>query len=620
MCGINFILDKTGRLPAGLIGTMNESIKHRGMDNTSCYEVRRGDNTIHLGANRLRIIDQDPASDQPMISADGNNALVFSGEIYNHRELRQVLEKKGIKFRTGSDTETLLYHLEKNGVAGLNDLEGMFSFVFFEGHDNRIIAARDRHGIKPLFYTHNPGYLIFSSETRGILSTGIINNELSTEAIDDYLQYRYVRQPKTVYRNILQVSPGSYILVDLNKNSNSTKTYLKPGRIGSYNNDNEIMRSVEDKISLSLEKHLVTGKPAGLMLSGGVDSTLLLSIAREKGLTLPQTFSIINSPDERSFGTLDYRYVKLVREKFGLKDHHEIIVDKNILHELSGLVRELDMPVGDPAFVTTSLLAREANGNAGVLISGAGADEYFGGYNRHKAYEKYLKYKLPFQLAGTLNPVLNRLLYTGRPHAFRKQFRLIKKLTGAIDGNPMVTYDNFMSALPGPETKSGLTGNRKEGPLATKQELMNLAFARDRNEYLVDDVLLMSDQITLYNGIELRTPYLDNNLVEYMQSMDPFLILEHGPKWILREILKNYGLHKIASRPKEGFGLPFGLWIRNEEFNYLRNSITDKKNPLFDYADFNQVSKLVNLHFTNREDHSNTVFSLLTLSEWLKSN
>ena len=620
MCGINFILDKSARLPDNLIGRMNAATRHRGMDNTCTRKFWSGGNPVYLGANRLRIVDQNPASDQPMVSASGKSAIIFSGEIYNHRDLRRSLERKGIRFHTQSDTETLLYYLQENGSGDLDEIEGMFAFVFFDEEKNIILAGRDRHGMKPLFYSDNTSALIFSSETRGIISTGIIDRNLSKEAINDYLRYRYIVHPKTIYSNIYQVKPGCLISYDLNNNSISQSPYIRYMQQEPISDEKRITREAEELIFCSLKKHLESSKPAGLMLSGGVDSTLLLAIARENGLDLQYTFSVLNQPDEKSFGTEDFRFVARVRKKFNLENHHEIPAGRRILHRLPELIRELDMPVGDPAYLTTGLLAGEACGKAGVLISGAGADEYFGGYNRHVAYEKYLKYRVPARFAGLLNPVLKNILYTGKSHPYRKKFRLIKKLIGDIDGDPMVTYDNFMSSsgfrVQRKIRNETLTGTGRK----SMTDMMNNALARDRNEYLVDDILLMSEQIMLYYGIEIRSPYLDNSLTACLQGADPFLILRHGSKWILKKLLRKYGFPEIASRPKEGFGIPFGLWIREKEFDYLRNNLTDNKNPLFEYADSDEVGKLVNLHFSNREDHSNSIFSLLTLSEWLKTN
>lgn len=618
MCGINFILDKTGKLEGTEIGKMNSAIRHRGPDHTATAALGIYKKTVFFGANRLRIVDQDKASDQPMFTDDDNHVITFSGEIYNFRELKKNLTKKGIKFHTGSDTETLLWHLAQFGEKGLTHLNGMFSFVFLDRKKAKLIAARDRHGMKPLFYADTPGALLISSETRGIIHSGLINADIADEGIDDYLKYRYVRHPNTIFRNIRQLGPGQCLIYSFKNDELIFTPFIRNPDELFEGNDEDLIRETENRLAASLRNHVSADKTPGLMLSGGVDSSLLLAILHDRGLTLPYTFSVINRREELSYGTSDFKYSSWVADKLEIRNHHPVEAGKEVLHKLPDMVSELDMPVGDPAFIVTSILSEEAGKHVGILLSGAGADEYFGGYNRHRAFKYYLQYYPLLKKITKFRPLLYNLLPDGRPHVLRKQFRLIRKFLRDLDPDPAMTYDNFMASGKSLFRSDMLT--RSRAPLAKwdMDYFLSSAFERDRKEYLINDILLMSDQIALYHGIELRSPYLDNGLVDLLSGISPHAVLKHGRKWILKRLLTKYGLNKVAGRSKEGFGMPFGQWIRHGEFDYLRSNLTDKGNHLFGFIDREHTVKLVNDHMAYKEDNSFVIFSLMVLSEWLK--
>ncbi len=619
MCGINFIYDKTSKLPGDIIHKMNEAIRHRGTDSSGTCALKYGNLSFFMGADRLRIVDQDPSSDQPMISRDGKKALIFSGEIYNYQELKNHLIRGGLKFRTNSDTETLLCHLSEFGENGIRDLKGMFAFVYIDTDKGIILAARDRHGMKPLFFAEDHEKLLISSETRGIYSSGTIGKKISATAVNDYLRYRYVRYPSTMFSGIEQLAPGKLLFIDLSKSECSLKSFETSPKEIITPVEQDIVIQTENKIVESLRKHVQASKPTGLMLSGGVDSTLLLSLAIHHDIPLQHTFTIVNNYAERSFGTLDYRYSDWISRKFSVGGHKRIVARKEILHEFPTFIGELDMPVGDPAFILTSLLSKEASINVGVLLSGAGADEYFAGYNRHRAFKYYLEHYPGVLKYKKLLPFVNQLFYTGFSHPMRKRFRLITKFIHDIESEPALTFDNFIAS----ERLQCLPEKLPSWPSPDSQQniskcLLN-ALERDQKDYLVNDILLMSDQITMHYGLEVRSPYLDDDLINFAQSLDPMILMKNGNKWILKKILAKYGLLKIAKRPKEGFGMPFGQWIREKEFDYLREELVFSGNKLFDFIDRNLANKMINLHFKSKEDHSSTIFSLMVLTEWLKT-
>ncbi len=618
MCGINCIIDKNSNLPPHLVGLMNQAIHYRGPDHQNILSENMNHGTIYLGANRLRIADQDPASDQPMFSADRKKVLIFSGEIYNYPDLKKKLIQQGIIFKTESDTEVLLNMLSLKGEEAIHELKGMFAFVFVDFTRNRLIAARDRHGMKPFFYADTPSAFIISSESKAVIASGLTQGKLSEEGIKEYLKYRYINHPRTIYEGIFQLTPGTFISIDLQTHKIEEITFIKTTIIPSPRTAADLISVVEEKIVESLKKHLSSSKPAGLMLSGGVDSSLLLYLARKHDLSLEYFYSAVNKSEDEIYGTRDYEYSKWIAEKFNLPNHSILEFDNRILHELPGQVKMLDLPVGDSAFILTDILSKAASGQVGVLITGAGADEYFAGYNRHMAYKHYLDYYTFFKILAPFNRAIADFLNSGKNHPLRKKYRLARKFLKDLRRDPELTYDNFMSSGVADQEEVFDDSNTGRIP-GNRENYLKNALNRDRREYLVNDILLMTDQVTLYNGLEVRSPYLDDDLVETVQNIPPSILMKEGQKWILKKILKNYGMNPIAERPKEGFGLPFGKWIREREFDYLRNDMIDKNNRLFQYVDPSRLNSLMQSHMELKEDNSQSLFSILVLSEWLKT-
>jgi asparagine synthase (glutamine-hydrolysing) len=272
--------------------------------------------------------------------------------------------------------------------------------------------------------------------------------------------------------------------------------------------------------------------------------------------------------------------------------------------------------VGDPALLLTSIISESSAGRTGVLISGAGADEYLAGYHRHKAFFYYLKYRRLFNLIARNK---NRIL-TAIPSHGSDRIRLIRKLITDLDYDPAVTIDNFMSHRDLTDTTQK-QGEPDSGEfISSKSALLYAALERDRHEYLINDILLMSDQVSMFHGVEIRSPYLDNSLTNFIRSIPVEMIFRHGQKWILRKLLQRYGLSFISRRTKMGFGFPFGRWIRESPFRYMTEKLLHKKNPVFDYIDYNRTSEVIVNHLGGRKDHSAAIFSLLILSGWMENN
>jgi len=613
MCGINVIIDKSMLISGEAIRQMLSATTHRGPDHKGQKLYSTKDANIHIGANRLRIHDIATRSDQPFQDISGRYAIAFNGEIYNYDELKNKLIRNGCVFRTSSDTEVLLLWLIQRGVQGIRELNGMFAFVFFDLELGSILAARDSWGMKPLYYTNNGTQIIISSELQGILASGLVKRSLNRNQIAHYLQYKYADRPETFYENILQLEPGFCLKYEKGKYEidryNEKSEFLF--NIESGDNISGLSTKIENLLRDSLLTHLQSDAPLGLLLSGGVDSTLLLALAREEGYSVP-TFSIVNRKSDVSFGTEDYKYARMAALQYQ-SDHTVMEIDDTILEGFNAFISQMDQPVADSGAWMTWLICQKAAESVKVVLSGAGADELFAGYNRHKAYYWYLKHH---KAVKALMPVIRftgSVLPDGRYFPLRKRARLFKRWAQSIDTDPEVTWNRMIS------TPEYMDINRVESwpDMMNNNAYMSHALENDRLQYWISDVLTISDRMSMQSGVEMRMPYLDVALSDFARSISPESLLRRGGKGILKEILKTYGGKKFAFRKKEGFGLPAGNWFRYKKHDYLWELFSENDHLIFDFVKQEKILRLIDRHRGGTVDLSQELWSVLVLGHWL---
>jgi asparagine synthase (glutamine-hydrolysing) len=623
MCGLNFILDKQSKFSAEELRRMNAATQHRGPDFTHSFQHQSGGNTYYFGHNRLKILDCSDAANQPFFSADGRYILLYNGEIYNYQELRQDLKKQGLTFKTESDTEVLLALLIAEGIAALPKLNGMFAFVFFDTATNFLLVARDRFGLKPLYYADTSNCLIISSEIKGILASGLLPKELNESQLAEYLTFKHARKPQTFFKNIFELEEGS---AGIYKNGSWQSS--KYGSGFSTEKDTvfsrpEIVSQTEKLLKNSVSRQLQADVPVGLFLSGGVDSTLLLALLAENGYNNFPAFSIVNSEAERSFGSDDFYFAREAARQFGA-EHHVFELSQEFLKEAPYLLENFDQPIADGAALLTSFISKQARSEVKVALSGAGADELFGGYNRHRAFYKYVNNRNLLLLAKPALQLAAPFLPTGTANPWRKHFRLIRKLATKIQNDPALTFQHFASMEPELrqllKTESATFSEPNATVFPTKSAALSWALNYDLHEYLISDILALTDQTSMQHGLEVRAPYLDNELQNFTNNLKPELLFEHGQKWILKEILKKYNGEKYLCRAKEGFGMPLGLWFKTPKNAWLLEPIQNPKHILFRYLDFDKTQKLIQAHLQNRHDFSVEIWALLALAYWLQKH
>ncbi len=561
MCGIAFILDKNNCLDTSPIEAMLSSMNHRGPDGKRFLLGNFKGSTFYIGHNTLHVLSDENSEQQPL--NDGSDYLSYNGAIYNYKQL----DKNAL-----TDTDVLFSQLREKKTNCLADLHGMFAFVFVS--ENEVILARDQFGVKPLYYFENEKYLIVGSETKAIFATGLVEKMINSGQAKYFLKYKHTALGKTLFEGIKELLPQSYLTYS---DKCLEETIYKIPAI-------TVVGSLKDVLLNSVETQLQSkDKQVGLMLSGGIDSTLLLAmIRRELGLKNFPVFSTIAS------GMQDASYSRKASDLYDAEYHHVSVGEEDV-EQLLKIFHPDEEPIADMASLNTILLSEQANNqDVSVLLSGAGADELFIGYNRHRAYFKYLSNRnVPYSAFQYL------------PFGGTDIVRKLKKLGKSIDKDPIQTYLNFV----GLQWDINTPSNTIEQP----ENLMNWALNQDTQNYLVKDILAMTDKMSMLHGIETRVPYLDTVLYQYAREQSASTHLQKGTKTLLKELLTSYGGEVFCQRKKEGFGFSFRNYVKKDWFDI------EASHQIFLYLEYEHFRDIVSYHFSGQEDYSQELVAFLIL-------
>ncbi len=611
MCGINIIVDKTRLLDEAYIKRMNAATVHRGPDHSGICFFKNSSFNIFLGNNRLKVTDPLSRADQPMVSEDQNYAISYNGEVYNFKSLKSTI-LSDFDFKTDGDTETVFLKIINNGLLAANEFHGMFAFAFYDHIKETISICRDERGIKPIYYFEDEKYFIASSEIKGILATGLVKKELNDKEIYSYLHFKYAQRPNTFYKNIFELEPGTFL--QLNNHFKKEFRSFKPNTtIGypfkkQYYSKEEILEKSEELIQQSIREQTYSTGTSGIFLSGGVDSTLLLAVSKDLFGSGVKTYSIVNSKGEAWAGTQDFSYSRLAAKRYQ-SSHTEVQISAGDLGRLDEIIQKLDQPIADSALLLTYLLSERAFKDVKVILSGAGADEVFAGYNRHKAFNIYLKY---FRNSVAIHT--GHLL--GEIHSYKsKSLRLISRFLNDIEEDPQTTFLNFSSLK-----FRDFLRLQEFGEGWNKDQLLDSALNYDKNYYLVNDILSLTDQMTMAHCLEARVPYLDKNVVAWTETLGANVLLKNGPKWILKELLQKKDGVDFVRRKKEGFGLPLKSWFEKGEGKNLLNQLKEKNQLLYRYFPYYKVDQMIEHQERKSADYTAELWALIILSRWLKYN
>jgi len=620
LCGINIIIDKSGNLPETVIQRMTAATHHRGPDTTAFHRSTAGKKQLYFGHNRLKIIDPSDAANQPFFSPDGRYLLLYNGEIYNYQTLKAELQLRGCLFRTNSDTEVILHLLRLEGQIGLARLNGMFALAFYDTQEKRLLVARDRFGIKPLFYAETADYLILSSEIKAILEANLIPKKINQNQIYHYLRFKHAAKPQTFYEGILELPEGTALHWE-NDQTRLSSYITNVATQDNPENGHQVTQQVENLLTESVVKHLAADVPVGLFLSGGIDSTLLLALLHKTGYRHFPTFSITHPAAAGSFGTADAHFASLAARQYAA-EHTCFEINDSILAGTDTWVQALDQPIADGAGLLTSYLSEQVKPYIKVALSGAGADELFGGYNRHRAFYVVQQNQRLTSVFRRVLPAFIPFLPTGFDHPLRKRFLLLRKLATKINQDLCTTFLNFtamdtaLAELWQLEKITAITGNNSGIP----QDLLHWMLQHDQQHYLISDILAVTDQAGMQHSLEIRTPYLENDLFSYLNGLESKVLLNGGQKWILKEVLKSQNGEAFIRRSKEGFGMPLGSWLRKPQNHYLLKELHNPQHLVFAYLNFNQTQTLLQRHQSQQQDYSTEIWALIVLAKWLQHN
>ncbi len=587
MCGI------TGIYAHNLVGSFHminmakstEKLGHRGPDAQGAFNNTH----VGLGHRRLSVIDTSYESNQPMADSSGRYQLVFNGEIYNYKELKEDLLSQGKTFKTESDTEVLLYHLVEYGKGGISKLNGFFSFAFYDSVEDSLLLCIDRFGIKPLYYLKDDNKLIFSSEMGSLLEYGVEKN-IDKTALLLYFQLNYIPAPFTILQGVKKLEPGTLIFI---KGLDFQLEQWYNPEINEIDIDyKDATKKLRELLDNSVKKRLVSDVPIGSFLSGGLDSSIISLLAKKHKADL-KTFSIGFEDekffDEQEFSRITAQSINSDHTVFNLGFH-------DFQDNLKSILDSFSEPFADSSAIAYSILSKKTKQEVTVSLSGDGADELFGGYNKHQAFLKSFDKGLTETLASTFSPFM-QLLPTSRSGKLTNYFRQIKRFgKGAnLPLNERYWYWASLNTLKQSEklfkndfidsdSLNRMIQWRKQSlDSCLTQNSMNSVLRADQALVLPNDMLVKADRMSMAHGLEVRVPFLDHTIVEFVNSLPSHYKVEKGKgKKILRDAFPEIPI-EILSRSKKGFEVPLAKW--------LRKSLCDKQ--VRDYFDFDFLLKLV---------------------------
>ena len=619
MCGIcgkvNF--DHQAPIDSDLLRSMARSIAHRGPDDEGFYI----EGAVGLGFRRLSIIDL-AAGHQPLANEDESVWIVFNGEIYNYLELREVLVQKGHVFRTHTDTEVIVHLYEEYGEACVEQLRGMFAFAIWDSRAKQLFLARDRVGIKPLYYYLSDKSLIFASEVKAILCDPQVPRDVAPEVIDRFLMFYFVPGEETLLRGIFKLMPGHCMTVRDGKAV--TRQYWDLDFTTAHWTDRQAEEQLRAILDESVRLHMISDVPVGFLLSGGFDSTALLSIASKQSKARLSTFTLgFSNP-----GLADERpYAQLAADAFGA-DHHEMtITAQEFADFLPKFAWYMEEPVCEPQAVALYYVTRLATRHVKVLISGEGGDEAFAGYPIYRNVQTIERLK---RLFGPARHGISKALQMAEAatgsHRLRKYAPLVGLPFESFYFSRTYSPSAFFNRKPGAiysEQFRGSANREKSLNLISKwmrqsgaSGFVNRMLYMDTKTSLPDDLLLKADKMTMANSIELRVPFLDHRLLEFAASLPEHQkVHQFRTKYIAKKALSNQIPEAILRRKKVGFPVPYDQWMRGELRDWARDLLLAPNAQTRTYFDRGSVDRLLRMDEATK-GYPKEVLSLVALELW----
>ncbi len=621
MCGIYGILQMDGSpAPADALRAMGELTIHRGPDDEGVHV----DGPLAFGMRRLSIIDV-AGGHQPLTNEDGTLWLVANGEIYNYRELRSTLLTRGHRFRTGSDCETILHLYEEHSDDFVRHLNGMFAFALWDARRRRLLVGRDPLGIKPLYLSEASGRLIFASEAKAILAAPGVRAALDPGALQSYLALGYVPAAQSIFRGIHKLPPATLLIAEHGR-VEQHRYWRIPAEIDHTVSEDEWIARVRARLEESVRMQMVSDVPIGAFLSGGIDSSAVVAFMSAHSDRPVKTYAIGFAGGEAESYYNELPYARRVADLFGT-DHHEILVRPDVVSLLPHLLWHMDEPIADTAFITTYLVSQFARRDVTVILSGVGGDELFGGYRRYLGshYQNQLE-RLPGWVRRAAT-ALGEKLPADRHSPVLNAMRLARGFLATADLPFEERYRSYVQVFSGDAIAELLQRPAVAGEdlldaafrKATSIDEMNRMLAVDAQTQLSDDLLLLTDKMSMAVSLECRVPLLEQELVELAARMPEGIKVRGGRlKHVMKAALDGLLPDDILDRKKRGFGAPMGAWLKGELAPLLRELLSEDSVAARGLFRYPAIARVIAAHEANRMDGTDRLLALLNLEIWAR--
>lgn len=618
MCGISgkIYFDTKKKIELLELKKMTDAIIHRGPDDEGHYI----NGNVGLGFRRLSIIDLKTGH-QPLSNSDSSIWITFNGEIYNFKELKSDLEKKGYRFKTNTDTEVIVSLYEEYGENCLSYLRGMFAFVIWDNRKKQLFGARDRFGIKPFYYYIDQCQFVWGSEIKAITASYEIKKEIDICALDSYFAYGYIAGNRSIYNSIRKLEPAHYfILKPFESNSVKFHKYWDVAFEPDYSKtEAQWVDKIVNTLSESVKMRLISDVPLGAFLSGGIDSSSVVALMSRVSNDQVKTFSI--GFKEEKYNEL--QYARLIAERYKT-EHHEMIVEPESIELLPKLIKAYDEPFADSSAIPTYYVSKFAREYVTVVLSGDGGDELFAGYDAFAKMMHIYSNPLNNSLFNLGSRIVNKIIpdylfgkgityyYSKRKKDIAAYFCMWKNYE-----REKIYNKNFLSQLGYSKAEDyyiKLIHSSNGDTLSKFQKLW-------MRSYLVNDILTKVDRSSMMNSLEVRVPLLDHKFAELSFQIPSTLKLkQQNKKYIFKKALNSFLPDEIIHHKKHGFATPLSYWFKDNLKDYMFSALSNKKSKTFDYLDYDNVQTIMNNHQKGLRDYSGKIWSLLFLDEWLKQN
>ncbi|MBI4300556.1 MAG: asparagine synthase (glutamine-hydrolyzing) [Chloroflexi bacterium] len=577
MCGICGLV---GVSDAGIVKRMCDAIAHRGPDDEGLYTGSEAT----LGARRLAIIDLSTSAHQPMSNEDGSLWLAFNGEVYNYRELRSELQRRGHVFRSNGDGETLLHLYEEHGEACVQHLQGMYAFAIWDSLRRRLFIARDRLGIKPLYYAQKGNLFVFASEIKAMLASGLIAKEVDHQAISHFLSFGAVPAPRTILREVHALLPGHWLRLQGGKLAVERYWDVEFAEQPPQRDEREWAKALLEQLRESVRSCMVSDVPLGAFLSGGIDSSAIVGLMSSLVSQPVRTFSVRYDAGGAQYD--ESPYARMVAQRFGTEHTEVVVTEGDVAERLDDIVWHMDQPSHDG--LNSYFVSKAARTGVTVALSGLGGDELFAGYGNFK-FARRMERLRPF--SSLLSPLTQSAVVAAdglMPASYRNHWLWQQVGKGLLARYPTTArayavrlfYDEAekrrllqggLVNRNGHETSLGLIEGLAQR--VSGADTVNQISYLEMRSYMADTLLRDADVMSMAHSLEVRVPYLDHRLVEFAATVPPELKLRGAVhKYILKESLKELLPNEILNRPKMGFSFPLAIWLRGNSLRHVVDS------------------------------------------------